>query len=163
MGRAAVRLLTILCLTALGVGTATPMQQSMRIERVAWLQGCWQNISGERTVEEHWMAPRGRSMLGMGRTVRGDRLIEYEVIVLREQDNQLAYEAHPSGQPSTVFLSQSVSDSMALFVNLQHDFPQRIGYRFDSPDSLLAWIEGIDKGQSRRVEFPYRRVACPGK
>ena len=109
------------------------------------------------------MAPRGRSMIGVGRTVRADKLIEYELVVLREQDGQLAYEAHPSGQPSAVFLSKTVGDAEVLFENPTHDFPQRVGYRRDGPDGLLAWIEGTRNGQARRVEFPYRRVACPGK
>lgn len=108
------------------------------------------------------MSPRGKSMIGAGRTVRGDSRVEYELVVIREKDAQLAYEAHPSGQPSAVFLSRSISGSEVLFENPQHDFPQRIGYRRDSPDALLAWIEGTRNGQTRRIEFPYRRVACPG-
>ena len=38
------------------------------IARVAWLQGCWELASPQRTVEEHWMAPRGKTMIGSGRT-----------------------------------------------------------------------------------------------
>ncbi len=144
-------------------GAAAQEKPAISIERVAWLQGCWESASPQRTVEEHWMAPRGRSMLGVGRTVRADRLVEYELVVLREQDGQLAYQAHPSGQPSAVFLSKTVGDAEVLFENPTHDFPQRVGYRRDGPDGLLAWIEGTRNGQARRVEFPYRRVACPGK
>ena len=77
--------------------------------------------------------------------------------------DQLAYEAHPSGQPSAVFLSASVIESMVVFENPQHDFPQKIGYQRTTPDTLLAWIEGTDKGQTRRIEFQYRRASCPGK
>lgn len=28
---------------------------------------------------------------------------------------------------------------------------------------LVAWIEGTAGGKARRVEFPYRRTACPGR
>jgi len=108
------------------------------------------------------MAPRGKSMIGVSRTVRGDSLVAYEFVIVREQGEQLAYEAHPSGQPAAVFLSRAVSDSSVLFENLQHDFPQRVGYQRDGPDSLLAWIEGMQNGQSRRIDFPYRRAACSG-
>jgi uncharacterized protein DUF6265 len=144
-------------------GAAMQEKPVVTIERVAWLQGCWESASPQRTVEEQWMSPRGRSMIGVGRTVRADRLVEYELVVLREQDGQLAYEAHPSGQPSAVFLSRSVGDAEVLFENLTHDFPQRVGYRRDGPDALLGFVEGTRNGQARRVEFPYRRVACPGK
>lgn len=76
------------------------------IARVAWLEGCWEAASRKRTVEENWMAPRGGSMLGVSRTVRGDSLLEYELVVLREEAARLVYEAHPSGQPVAAFHSR---------------------------------------------------------
>ena len=133
------------------------------IQRVAWLQGCWESVTPQRTVEEQWMAPRGRGMIGVGRTVRADVLAEYELVVIREQDDRLVYEAHPSGQPSATFPSRTIQESTVVFENLQHDFPQRVGYRRSGSDALLAWIEGKQGTQVRRIDFSYRRVACPGQ
>lgn len=147
-------------------------QPQSTIDRVAWLHGCWQTTTApappapsERTrvegsvVEEQWMAPRGGTMIGMGRTVRDGRTTEYELVVLREQDGRLAYEAHPSGQPSAVFLSREIGESSVVFENAEHDFPQRVGYR-KSESGLAAWIEGTMKGQSRHIDFNYARVPC---
>jgi hypothetical protein len=135
-------------------------QPQLSIDRVAWLHGCWQTAPpAPSIVEEQWMAPRGGTMIGMGRTVRGGRTTEYELVVLREQDGRLAYEAHPSGQPSAVFLSREITDSSVVFENAEHDFPQRVGYR-RSESGLAAWIEGTVKGQMRHIDFNYARVAC---
>ncbi len=142
------------------VSAAGPTTSAVGIARVAWLQGCWEAASPERTIEEHWMAPRGASMVGVGRTVRGADLVEYELVVIREQGDQLAYEAHPSGQPSAVFLSDTVSDAAVVFQNLQHDFPKRVGYERSGKDRLLAWIDGGPEGKRPRKEFAYRRAAC---
>ncbi len=131
----------------------------VHVERLGWLAGCWEYTSAQGSVEEQWMGPRGHTMLSVGRTIRGDKLVEFESVLIREQDRVLAYESHPSGQPSAVFLSTALDENSVVFENLRHDFPQRIGYRRDG-DSLRAWIEGPRDGQSRRVEFPYRRVAC---
>ena len=150
----------VLLVMATATGNAVP--QSAGIQRIAWLQGCWELVSPERTVEEQWMAPRGKSMVGVSRTVRADSLVGFELVVIREQGDRLAYEAHPSGQPSAVFLSGSVSDATVVFENRDHDFPQRIGYERSAPDSLLGWIEGSQDGKRRRLEFPYRRAVCPG-
>lgn len=106
------------------------------------------------------MAPRGRSMVGVGRTIRGDSLIEYELVVVRQQSAGLTYEAHPSGQAGAVFAAQTVTDSTVVFENLAHDFPQRVGYRRRGADSLVAWIEGTRQGRARRVDFPHARVSC---
>jgi hypothetical protein len=99
-------------------------------------------------------------MLGTGRTVRDGRTTEYEFVVLKEQDGRLAYEAHPSQQAGAVFLSREVTEARVVFENPDHDFPQRVGYEKQGADSLLAWIEGSQNGRTRRVDFPYRRVAC---
>ena len=124
------------------------------------MAGCWETSSPQRTVEEQWTAPRGQTMLGTGRTVRDGRTTEYEFVVISVKDGRLAYEAHPSGQPSAVFLSSELSDTRVLFQNSDHDFPQRVAYERQSADALLAWIEGSQNGRTRRVEFPYRRVPC---
>ena len=133
-------------------------QAQSAIDRVAWLHGCWQT-TGSPVIEEQWMAPRGGTMIGMGRTVRDGRTTEYELVVLKEQDGRLAYEAHPSGQPSAVFLSREITDTSVVFENAEHDFPQRVGYR-RSESGLAAWIEGTLKGQMRRVDFIYARASC---
>lgn len=64
---------------------------------------------------------------------------------------------------AAVFPASEVTDSSVVFENAEHDFPQRIGYRRVGGDSLVAWIEGTAGGKARRVEFPYRRAACPGR
>jgi hypothetical protein len=116
--------------------------------------------SPQRTIEEHWLPPRGGTMLGMGRTVRDGRTIEYESIVIRIENSRLAYEAHPSGQASAVFLAGPITGERVVFENPAHDFPQRVGYERRGDDGLLAWVEGTQNGRTRRSEFPYQRVAC---
>ena len=144
------------------------------VERLAWLQGCWRIDAPERIVEEQWMAPRGGIMLGTSRTVRGGKLVAHEFVVLRERGDQIAYEVNPSGRATTVFLSTQIGPGSVVFENLQHDFPQRVTYERQGAD-LLAWIEGPSKGTMqgpmqgpmqeplRRIEYPYRRVACAGE
>jgi hypothetical protein len=53
-----------------------------------------------------------------------------------------------------------LNDSVAVFENLQHLFPQRIAYRRQIDGSLLAAIEGEEKGKPKRIEFPMQRVKC---
>jgi uncharacterized protein DUF6265 len=131
------------------------------IDRVGWLQGCWQMAAGNRLVEEQWTAPGGGIMLGVGRTTRDGSLVEYELVALTEKDGQLAYEAHPSGQESAVFASREIGEGKVVFENLGHDFPQRVGYEQRGSDALLAWVEGTANGRARRIEFAYRRTPCP--
>ena len=131
------------------------------IDRVGWLAGCWEARGATRTIEEQWSAPRGGTMIGTSRTLRGDSTVAYEMVLLRSDAAGLAYEAHPGGQPAATFRSTQVSDSLVVFANPGHDFPQRVIYRRRG-DSLHARIEGTVNGRSRAADFPYVRVGCPG-
>jgi len=130
------------------------------IERVGWLAGCWSRTAGGRVVEEQWMRPRGGLMLGAGRTVESDSLIEFEQVRILEREGRLVYAAAPSGQTPAEFTSIAVTDTSVTFENLTHDFPQRILYRRVSRDSLTARIEGMRGGTLRGVDFAYGRAAC---
>ncbi len=108
------------------------------------------------------MAVRGGTLLGMSRTVRGGHLAEYELLLLHEEESGWVYEAHPSGQPAASFKASAITDTSMVFCNPDHDCPQTITYFRIGSDSLLARIAGERSGRLRQVEFPFRRVLCPG-
>ncbi len=103
------------------------------------------------------MTPRGASMLGMSRTVDGEKTVEYEFLRIAVVSGTLAYVARPSGQSEATFPLKSVADGLVVFENVSHDFPQRIIYRRNADDSITARIEGMVKGEARGRDFPYRR------
>lgn len=47
-----------------------------------------------------------------------------------------------------------------VFEDPTDDFPQRVGYRSTGSGQLLARVEGMSGGKTRRVEFGYRLVNC---
>ena len=132
------------------------------VESLAWLTGCWSRTDAEMGSGEQWTAPAGGTMLGVSRTVREGRTVEYEFVVIRAApDGTPVYHAHPSGQASAEFRLASAGDREAVFENPAHDFPRRVGYRLARDDTTLtAWIEGLRDGATRRIEFPMRRMSC---
>jgi len=134
-----------------------------KIGKLGWLAGCWKRTYGRRAVEEQWMAPRAGLMLGIGRTTNaaGDTLIEFEQTKIQQKGNDLVFTASPSGQSTDSFTAIAVSDSSVTFENKGHDFPQRVGYTIKADGSLAAWIEGMQGGRTRHVDFPYTRATCP--
>lgn len=142
---------------------ATPLtaQQRPDVESARWLAGCWELRAGARTTQEQWMAPAGGAMIGMSRTVVRDTVREWEHLGIGPSANGVAYTARPSRQAETSFAAEQLSDTLLLFTNPAHDFPQRILYRRVGTDSIVARIEGPRGGQMRGVDFPMRRVSCP--
>jgi hypothetical protein len=146
-----------LCLASGSLRAQTPA----RVALPAWMAGCWEQRSGTRLVEEHWLAPRGGMMLGMGRTTRGDSVVEYEHTRIYARGDTLVFAASPSGQAPAEFRVLGPLRDEVRFENLAHDFPQRVIYRRAGADSLLARVEGMRGGQMRGFDFAYGRAPCP--
>jgi hypothetical protein len=153
------RLILALCFATSPLA-AQSSAAALNVSGAGWLAGCWELRAGARVTQEQWMAPLGGAMLGMSRTVVRDTVREWEHLVIGERDGSIAYSAKPSRQAETVFPATQLSDSLLVFENLAHDFPQRILYRRRGADSVIARIEGPRNGQTRGIDFPMRRVAC---
>jgi hypothetical protein len=134
--------------------------QTPATANLTFMAGCWKFEANGRVVEEQWMAPAGGALLGMSRTVRDGKLIEFEFVQVRDLPEGLTYIAKPSGQPEARFVAISASANEVVFENAAHDFPQRIRYRA-SGDALHARIEGTINDKPRAADFPYTRIVCP--
>ena len=131
------------------------------ITALSWLSGCWARSNGARLVEESWQLPRAGMMLGVGRTVNGNTLVEYEQTRIYQKGDTLVYAASPSGQAPTEFRARPPYTNEVIFENLAHDFPQRVRYKRIGKDSLHARVEAKRNGAERGVDFLYARVPCP--
>jgi hypothetical protein len=137
-------------LACAAIGAASASTEGPGVERLGWLAGCWSRNDAEAGSGEQWTAPGGGTMLGVSRTVRDGRTVEYEFVVIRAAQDQA----------STEFRLVRAGDRDVVFENAAHDFPQRVGYRLDADVRLTAWIEGSRDGATRRIPFPMRRVSC---
>jgi hypothetical protein len=126
-----------------------PTPAKATIADVAWLVGAW----GGGSTEERWTPTKGGAMLGVSRTVKGDRMVAFEYLRIVERDGGLVYVAQPGGRSPTEFVLTDLTDTRAVFENPRHDSPQRIVYELDSDDSMSASIGFINGGRPRRFEF----------
>jgi hypothetical protein len=150
-------------LPALLLAVATGAQaQADPFAPVAWLAGCWVQQGREAGSVEQWMAPAGGVMLGMARTLKNGRVTEFEFMQMRaDAEGRLAFVAQPQGRPPTEFRLLRQGEAEAVFENPAHEFPQRVRYRREGSDRLVARIEGTMKGKERGIDFPMQRTACP--
>ncbi len=161
--RAAGGITALMLLLALAGSAASPASPTSAVDRLGWLAGCWEGTLGDgATYEEMWLAPRGGSLLGMARMSRGDVTMSFEFIRVVDDHGTLTYFAQPGGRAPTRFAATNIAPSSVTFENPEHDFPQRVLYRRAPPDSLVARIEGERDGRTRGLNFPLRRVTCPG-
>ncbi|GEM_PF-1171284 len=150
----------LMCACLILAGAANAQEKKNAVTDFAWLAGCWDGSSAGREYLEQWMKPSGQIMLGMSRSVINGKTREYEFVQIREQDGGIFYVAKPSGQAEASFKLVKNENHEAIFENPQHDFPQRIIYKLEKDGSLAAAIEGMSKGQLKRIGFPMRRAKC---
>ncbi len=152
-----IRILFSFALVTLAGATAS----TTGVEQLRFLSGCWERRTPRgMIIEERWSTPRAGMLQGMGRTFRGDTIVEYEFVLIKTTPTGIVYEAHPSGQAPNTFPVKTLNDSLVEFEDPAHDYPQRVGYRRAGADSLIAWIDGTTPQGPRRVEFPYARATC---
>jgi hypothetical protein len=129
---------------------------------LAWMVGGWASEQDGTASEEHWVAARGGTMLGLHRDVKGGRTVGFEFLRIEAQPEGLVYLASPSGRPATPFRAVEVGADRVVFENKAHDFPQRILY-WRSPGALHARIEGVMDGKASGMEWRWRAAPPYGR
>ena len=144
---------TLILLLITSASTQTPT-----LADISWISGDWQTAPGGRAqIEEHWTQAAGATMMGMSRTIAGEKTVEFEYLRIEQRADGVYYVAHPKGRcPGTDFKLTRASATEAVFENPQHDFPKRVIYRKTADDSLTASIDGGEG--TKAVSFAFRRM-----
>ena len=146
-------------ITVAVAGVAQP-HTKVSLRDMSWISGCWQGRQGNAEIEEIWSKPAGGSMLGLGRTVRGNRTVSFEFMQFREDQGSLVFMPQPQGGPRVSFPLKDYFSGKATFENLKHDFPQRVIYERKGKALMWASIEGTQNGKDERQEFVMHKVRC---
>ena len=154
--------LVIIVTTLLLAAPTAPSGTAGDLELLSWMVGGWANTEDGTVTEEHWLAPRGGTMLGLHRDVKGGRTVGFEFLRIEARPDGLFYLASPEGRPATLFTAIAASADRVVFENKAHDFPQRILY-WRAAGALHARIEGQQGGKEASMEWrwpsapPYSR------
>jgi hypothetical protein len=148
-----------LTLVTLVLPLTPPAAVACPIDTLTWLAGSWSVTKGEVREEEHWMSPRAGIMVGMNRIASGQKKNSFEFFRIEQREDGVYYVSSPGGRPPTPFKLKECGPSRVVFEKPDHDFPQRIIYRRDHPDTLHARIEGTMKGSFRAADWTWTRGA----
>jgi hypothetical protein len=125
------------------------------IADVAWIGGAWQGEAGRKHVEEHWTKPAGGTMLGVGRTIDGDKTVSFEFLRIEERADGLFYVAQPRGGAAVDFKLTKLEGRTAVFENPRHDFPKVIRYTQSRAGVLTAEISGGENDAQAAETFSF--------
>ena len=151
-------LLFALAATA-ALASAQQPPKKTTIADLAWISGSWALETPRSRTEETWSPAASNAIIGMSRTLRGDRVVAFEFLRIVQREDGIFYVAQPGGRPATDFKLTSFDGSTAIFENPQHDFPKRIIYRKNADGSLTARIEGDGTEKEKPQEFHFKPLS----
>lgn len=136
-------------------------KEADKLERVGWINGFWKMTSPQGTMTESWMQANDSTLAGVGKfTDTAGKVLTTEEIRIVLRKDKLWYIPTVSNQnmgKPVSFQEISFTDSMVVFEDKGHDFPQRIAYVRQSDMKMLAYIEGEVNGETERLDFQYER------
>lgn len=127
------------------------------VKDLSWISGRWTGTMGRAAIEESWTDSKGGAMLAVSRTIVGDRLVMFEFLRIVKKADGIYYVAQPAGRPPVEFKLTKSETGLAVFENPQHDHPKIITYKLEGQSSLVATIEGDEKGQHKKQEFRFQK------
>jgi hypothetical protein len=151
-----------LALAVIGLGSLCPTllhaQSEYPLAEVSFLSGCWAGGMGAIEVREQWTDDESGVMLGTTRYFRDGALVDFEFAMISLIDGEVTLWPYPGGERAPRGFALTRTGAEIVFENLEHDFPVRIVYAREGPDTLTPRIEGRD-GETRGWRL--HRVACP--
>ena len=115
---------------------------------LAFLKGAWEGSAGAMKFEERWTEEAGGLMLGVARTIKGDRAVAFEFLRIEFRQDGVFYVAQPGGRPKTEFKLTASDGQSATFENPEHDHPKLIRYSRGADGSLKAELDGAEGKQA---------------
>lgn len=115
---------------------------------LSWLQGEWQSENNQSITSEIWYKVSDSTYEGFGKTLSktDSALINHESLRLVVMSGNIYYIAKVGHNALPVaFRLSRLSDSLAVFDNPDHDFPNRIAYHLQVNNCMLVEVSSADK------------------
>jgi Domain of unknown function (DUF6265) len=126
-----------------------------------WLLGEWQKTDSLGTLKEIWMPMNDSTYVGQSYFIKDNDTIHHEMIQLTQDGENLIYLATVKGQnndEAIPFKMTKDNDTLLIFENPKHDYPQEIEYIKKKNQMLLATVSGLVKGKMKSDSYAMKKV-----
>ena len=166
----AVLMMMTMCVAPRPASAQSPAEDGrFTVDQLGWIAGAWTGTLGDRTIEQHWSAPKAGSLVAMYRSIRDCRPTLYELLAI-EQDGaavvlRIKHFAPGPGLVSQEAKDQSIDhrlvrleDRLAVFEGTAPGTPVRITFTSPDPSTLTIVVHRTREGKPVTTEFKYRRI-----
>lgn len=125
------------------------------------LIGEWQRTDSLGTLKEIWMPLNDSTYVGQSYFIKNKDTIHHEIIELTQDRENLIYLAKVKGQnndESIPFKLTKDNDTLLVFENPKHDYPQEIEYVFKKNKAILITVSGMDKAKMKSDSYVLKKM-----
>jgi len=127
------------------------------LEKANWLLGNWEYKDTTGTLSENWSIDTDSSYVGNSYFIINKKdTLHKENIELIETDGHLLYNSVIKGEDydePVPFQLTKDEDSILIFENPKHDYPNKIEYKLNKNSSLQITISGKVKGKNSKSNY----------
>lgn len=127
------------------------------LEKANWLLGSWEYKDTTGTLHETWTTDTDSSYVGKSYFVINEKdTLHNESFELIENEEHLIYNSAVIGEDydePVPFQLTKDEDSVLIFENPKHDYPNKIEYKLNKNSSLQITISGKVKGKNNKTNY----------
>jgi len=132
------------------------------LEKAQWILGEWEKTDSLGKLEEKWVQQDDSTYIGQSYYIINKKdTLHNEQIELMQVDEHLIYKATIKGEnndASIPFQMVIDEDSILVFENPKHDYPQKIEYKLSKSNILTATISGKQNGKKSTESYPMKKM-----
>lgn len=127
------------------------------LHKAEWIVGNWEKKDSLGTLTESWQTLDDSTFVGQSFyiTAKNDT-VHRETIELMQKGDFLIYSATVKGENNDTAVSFQMTeskDSLLVFENPKHDYPQKIRYQLNDDKSMIATVSGKQNGKESSESY----------
>ena len=131
------------------------------LQKAKWLLGEWEKPDSLGILKESWTSKDDSTFVGQSYYIQNKKdTLHDEQIELVQDGGHLIYKATVIGENNDApipFQMTKDEDSLLIFENPKHDYPQKIQYKLLKNGSLIATVSGKQNGKNSSENYPMTR------
>lgn len=166
MNKLSISLLTILLLSIVSCkkydANGNIIKDYEELEKANWMLGEWEKTDSLGTLREIWERLDDSTFVGLSYYIQNKKdTLHNEQVELMQNGDHLIYSATIKGENNDSpipFQMTKDEDSLLVFENPKHEYPQKIEYKLMKNGSLVATVSGKQNGKNSTENYPMNKV-----
>ena len=166
MNKLSLSLLTILLLSFVSCNkydaNGNIIKDYEELEKANWMLGEWEKTDSLGTLREIWERLDDSTFVGLSYYIQNKKdTLHNEQVELMQNGEHLIYSATIKGENNNSpipFQMTKDEDSLLVFENPKHEYPQKIQYKLMKNGSLITTISGKQNGKNTAENYPMNKV-----